>query len=1011
MDDQELKNKADEIVKEFSDKRDIFDNYCQSLVSLCKTLLRRNSIENYFFQARTKNLERLKEKLLTVDPIKRKTLVEKIANSRCKEFKNWEDICDLSGIRIIFAFERHIHAFINVLKAELGGSIISVKEQGKIGGYESVHILIRLQDDRINLPEYSDFKNLICEIQLRTLLDHAWSETSHKISYKPDTLFQKFATQKAKDVISNELKNIKEKYLGPAKNRLNALYEFYLSTNNGARILDDAELNILFSSLDNNVIYSKLLTLYDSLSEKSLVLPPNFKVCELIDKTITQARINDQKSGNHELLITILVECLKILELLRYQDIPQALELLGDLKKMAEPKIDKQIEQVYQRIFKYDYNLLKRSGLTAQLLGLNYVETNINALDVSQIKIIVSELLNPAFDGSQMQDEKTLTWFSGPLVVNDDLKSIRRKSIELILNLASTAKTLEDKLKLIKTLDSALRFPNSGVYGDDFEKMVADDANYLISKYNKLVFDKDKKIMLELPVVQELESQLNWIIRRPIALAKKEADKFIAKLDKNETYYISRILTTSIRDYKGNKNWKEAENDRKLEIDKLFDGITADNIEEYSNIFEKIGEPLDRANSWEWRGYSDILCRIASEKPELARIMLEKSNTIRQNFLTEILEGFRKAKNWAIWDEAVLNAIKTQDPKVIEQIFWSINLINNSDVNQLVRKPDLDLLMEAIKSAGQFVNCDFSGNEAFHHSLIWALIAVYNFSPKKTEAMIYHEFVKNKKFMTIFLRAIEVGIIREQISLKGWRKKTLMLVYDHLLEVNNLDNDLQTVFVRVVKEQPDSALSLFVQRITKAMKQPREEKISDRYEAVPDYFDEELVRLLRENNQTIPTIKKLVEGVVKNKNYLFNWKISELVRAIGGDVQKTILEELIESKVDDQLEAAIVLLREFESPNVELCFRIIANSSGPESKVWSSVASRLYTTGVVSGEYGIRNHYQSILKQIEKIKKKSSNSNVKQFASQMIKSFSSSIAREEKRVEEDLILRKIEFEG
>ncbi|MBT7630134.1 MAG: hypothetical protein HN597_10600 [Desulfobacula sp.] len=50
--------------------------------------------------------------------------------------------------------------------------------------YASIHYLIRLTDDRTKLLEYKRFKNLIAEIQVRTILQHAWAEIEHDIQYK-----------------------------------------------------------------------------------------------------------------------------------------------------------------------------------------------------------------------------------------------------------------------------------------------------------------------------------------------------------------------------------------------------------------------------------------------------------------------------------------------------------------------------------------------------------------------------------------------------------------------------------------------------------------------------------------------------------------------------------------------------------------------------------------------------------------------------------------------------------
>jgi len=51
-------------------------------------------------------------------------------------------------------------------------------------GYLSVHFVASLSKQRNKLTEYSQIKNLKFEIQVRTLLQHAWAEIEHDKSYK-----------------------------------------------------------------------------------------------------------------------------------------------------------------------------------------------------------------------------------------------------------------------------------------------------------------------------------------------------------------------------------------------------------------------------------------------------------------------------------------------------------------------------------------------------------------------------------------------------------------------------------------------------------------------------------------------------------------------------------------------------------------------------------------------------------------------------------------------------------
>ena len=51
-------------------------------------------------------------------------------------------------------------------------------------GYQSEHYLVRLSDKRTALPEYELHRGLVAEVQVRTILQHAWAEIEHDIQYK-----------------------------------------------------------------------------------------------------------------------------------------------------------------------------------------------------------------------------------------------------------------------------------------------------------------------------------------------------------------------------------------------------------------------------------------------------------------------------------------------------------------------------------------------------------------------------------------------------------------------------------------------------------------------------------------------------------------------------------------------------------------------------------------------------------------------------------------------------------
>lgn len=97
-------------------------------------------------------------------------------------------ITDQAAIRIITFFPRTIQSIDEMLQAEF--SVIERFDKGESlieeerFGYQSVHYLITLDSVRTSLPEYQRFRTAKVEVQVRTILQHAWAEIEHDIQYK-----------------------------------------------------------------------------------------------------------------------------------------------------------------------------------------------------------------------------------------------------------------------------------------------------------------------------------------------------------------------------------------------------------------------------------------------------------------------------------------------------------------------------------------------------------------------------------------------------------------------------------------------------------------------------------------------------------------------------------------------------------------------------------------------------------------------------------------------------------
>jgi ppGpp synthetase/RelA/SpoT-type nucleotidyltranferase len=110
-------------------------------------------------------------------------------NSEEPKYRNpLADITDLAAVRVITFFPRTVdevgqcvHAEFDIIE-QVDHTATAQREERL--GYLSVHYLVRLGNNRKRLAEYRRFDGLVAEVQVRTVMQHAWAEIEHDIRYK-----------------------------------------------------------------------------------------------------------------------------------------------------------------------------------------------------------------------------------------------------------------------------------------------------------------------------------------------------------------------------------------------------------------------------------------------------------------------------------------------------------------------------------------------------------------------------------------------------------------------------------------------------------------------------------------------------------------------------------------------------------------------------------------------------------------------------------------------------------
>jgi ppGpp synthetase/RelA/SpoT-type nucleotidyltranferase len=98
------------------------------------------------------------------------------------------EITDLAAVRVITFLLRTVEQVCALIEQEFiirkrTDKSAELLDGGKLG-YQSIHFLVEMHPNRTRLPKYKRHAGLVFEIQVRTLLQHAWAEMEHNIQYK-----------------------------------------------------------------------------------------------------------------------------------------------------------------------------------------------------------------------------------------------------------------------------------------------------------------------------------------------------------------------------------------------------------------------------------------------------------------------------------------------------------------------------------------------------------------------------------------------------------------------------------------------------------------------------------------------------------------------------------------------------------------------------------------------------------------------------------------------------------
>ena len=165
---------ADEWAVRFAALKPQYERFANKLASLLTDILRQQSISCHAIEHRAKSVDSFKEKITRAGKDYSDPLAE---------------VTDLAGLRCILYYQEDVEKFVAALQGEFEIDVShSVDKRSVLApdqfGYLSVHVVLSLNRSRHKLPEWAEFFGFKAEVQVRTVLQHAWASISHALQYK-----------------------------------------------------------------------------------------------------------------------------------------------------------------------------------------------------------------------------------------------------------------------------------------------------------------------------------------------------------------------------------------------------------------------------------------------------------------------------------------------------------------------------------------------------------------------------------------------------------------------------------------------------------------------------------------------------------------------------------------------------------------------------------------------------------------------------------------------------------
>lgn len=958
------------------------------------------------------------------------SLVKTLADRGLEHTETLEaEIKDLAGCRVVLytnsdvarlGQSRLVHDNFDVLEVKVHEPGMSIANTNEL--YQSNHFVVALKQNRAELSEYSAFAGLRCEIQIQTILNHAWAQMAHDTIYKSPTL-DGFG-QKALQAVTARLSKVMTKYLLPAGYEFDKITADFERLANGKALFDEKALGAIGAATNNNdradaieVFIEQVMPLYDNLTaEYRDIVNTLVSAVEAARLTAPIPRTFDfgalpgiTSDAITQSVATALIDY-------RYVDIGINFEALCDLYASAISEEERtSLDKVGAQLAKHDLHAWQAigPGVQSELLDrIEALEPKFALAIGPLLAVMLKEVLGAEISGTT-GNSSSVTFHSGVVILSEKLLEIRHRATAVLQTLFEAAKSENEQKAILAAMEEATRAPYRAYYGND---LAAENARAAASL---LQFERDHIAAIPYFLLESLEHRALRFFRtygslpkafkdddtvaKASAAAVAEAEELRTVVNANDDFVVFKTLVgfeTVLPPAWDDESfqWQESEEYRRAKVEDYIANISDENRDQWFDRIERYAS-TDSRDLATFPIFGHFLVRLGEIRPTIAIDYLGRMGPRLAGFAHHLVDG----------------AMKSADPDATAftkgWIATGTNL--NIIVRYLIHADPFDpaLLTSVCEKAIERGEADTlrlvvaAAERQFRRSKAEIVAATFE------QALHFFYDRADLRWVDQFVPWLGSPVI-EALDEDEARK-----MLDALVQYPEVENNAEYLVAGLAKNWPGAVLEFFGDRLAYgSLADQRNERNDENadgdrrlYQAFP--FS---IHQLRAPLRTKPS--ELIDAARQwyaQRPELFRYGGGHIIATVFKDAEDTLSSELtryVETANGDDAHFVLSTIHSLEGrePAFSLTKEIVARFEAG-SDIHKEAASALTSAGVLSGEFGTAEMLEERNRRLADWIT-DPRPTVSQFAAELIRRIDQRIASERHRARASIARRRLEYD-